>query len=53
MVRKEYDLNINVSKIKLMIISHQSHDNVILYINDQSIERMSKFKYLGSTLNNK
>jgi len=26
---KEYGLNINVSKIKLMIDNHQSHDNAI------------------------
>jgi len=51
-VEKEYDLNIK-SKTKLMIISCQSHDNVILYINDQPIEKTSKFKYLGSILNDK
>jgi len=35
------------------MISHQSHDNVILYINNQLIEKTSKFKHLGSILNNK
>jgi len=47
-IGKEYDLNINMSK--LMIVSHQSHDNAILYINDQPIERTNKFKYLAPHL---
>jgi hypothetical protein len=52
-VGKEYDLSINVSKTKLIIVSRQSYDNAILYINDQPIERTNKFKYLGSTFNDK
>jgi len=36
-----------------MIVSRPPYDNpIILYINDQPIERM-KFKYLGFTFNNK
>jgi len=45
-IGKKYDLSINVSKTKLMIVSRQLHDNAILYINDQPIERTNKFKYL-------
>jgi len=46
-------VNINVSKTKLMTASHQPHDNTILYINDQPIEGMNKFIYLGSAFNDK
>jgi hypothetical protein len=43
---KEYGFNINMSKV--VIVNRQPHDDAILYINP--IERMSKFKYLGSIL---
>jgi len=33
---------------KVVIVNRQPHDDAILYINP--IERMSKFKYLGSIL---
>jgi len=44
---------INVSKTKLMIVTHQSHDDAVLYINNQLIERMNRFKYLGFIFNDK
>jgi len=34
-----------------MIVSHQQHDDAVLYIKNQLIERTSNFKYL--TLNDK
>jgi len=40
-----------MSKTKLMIISRRPRNNAILYIEEQMIERASK--YLGSTLNDK
>jgi len=36
-----------------MIINCQPDNNATLYINDQSVERTNKFKYLGFTLNDK
>jgi len=39
----------SMCNIKLMIVSRQPYDNVVLYINDQPIERTNKFKYLVST----
>jgi len=53
MPSKRYGLNIIVSKTKLMIVSRQPYDNAILCINNQPIEKISKFKYLDSTFNDK
>jgi len=36
-----------------MIMNRQRHDNTILYINDQPIEKTSKCKYLGSIFSDK
>lgn len=45
---EEMGLNINVSKTKFMIFSRSSHENVQLELNLKPIERVRKFKYLGS-----
>lgn len=50
---KEFGLNININKTKLMIVSRQPHDNADLYIDNNQIERVNKFKYLGTTLNDR
>jgi len=36
-----------------MIVSRQPNDNKELYIDNNQIERVNKFKYLGTTLNDK
>jgi len=52
-IGKEYYLNIDVNMIMLMIISYYTYDNAVLYMNGQLIERIYKFKCLGSILNDK
>lgn len=44
----KYGLNINSSKTKFMIVSRTEHNNLKLEHNGIPLERVSKFKYLGS-----
>ena len=48
---KDFGPNINISKTKLMVAIRQSQNNAELYIDNNQIERMNKFKYLNTTLN--
>lgn len=52
-IGKDFGLDVNISKTKLMIVSRQPHENAHLYIDNMQIERVNKFKYLGTTLNDK
>lgn len=47
---REMGLNINTAKTKLMIISRTQHTNAHLELNGKQIERVKKFKYLGSLI---
>lgn len=49
----QFGLRINIAKTKMMIISRQEFGNINLTINGEAIERVSRFKYLGATLNEK
>jgi len=50
---KEFGLNINNKKTKYMIISRNKvpHSNSFISINNEPIERVTSFKYLGCWLN--
>uniref|UniRef100_A0A8D9EQ38 Craniofacial development protein 2 n=1 Tax=Cacopsylla melanoneura TaxID=428564 RepID=A0A8D9EQ38_9HEMI len=48
---KKYGLDINTSKTKFMIVSKKQINNVNLYINNARIERVSKYTYLGTIIN--
>ncbi|XP_056635919.1 uncharacterized protein LOC130444665 [Diorhabda sublineata] len=50
-ISENYGLKMNYSKTKFMVISKTSINNVSLSINNQPIERVHRFKYLGSWLN--
>lgn len=43
-------LKINIGKTKFMIFSRQPHNGTTLELNGSQIERVSKFKYLGSII---
>ena len=47
-VMKEYGRKINVKKTKVMCISRKGNSKVSLLIDDQQVEQVSQFKYLGS-----
>ena len=47
-VMKEYGRKINVKKTKVMCISRKGNSKVRLLIDDQQVEQVSQFKYLGS-----
>ena len=47
-VMKEYGMKINVRKTKVMCISWKIKSKVHLMIDDQQVEQVSQFKYLGS-----
>lgn len=44
---KEYGLNINVRKTKVMAVSKTGHRQMNIRLNDSQIEQVNKFKYLG------
>lgn len=48
---QQYGLNINVQKTKLMIISKKSIKGAHLYINNNRIERVKQYSYLGTIIN--
>ena len=47
-VTKEDDMKINVKKTKMMCISQKDKSKAHLLIDDQQVEQVSQFKYLGS-----
>ena len=47
---KEYDMKINSKKTKSIVISKKENSNVSILVNGQAIERVSRFKYLGSVV---
>lgn len=50
-VSKEYGLDINIQKTKIMVISKNKIDNIQLSINNQPIERVPHITYLGTRIN--
>jgi hypothetical protein len=51
---KETDLEINVQKIKYMLLSHHQNvgQNQDIKIGDRSFDNVSQFKYLGTAVTN-
>jgi len=47
-VMKEYGMKINVKKTKVMCTSEKSKSKVHILTDDQQVEQVSQFKYLGS-----
>jgi len=47
-VTKEYGMKIDVEKTKVMCISQKGNSKVRLLIDDQQVEQVSQFSYLGS-----
>ena len=47
-VTKQYKIKISVKQTKVMCISEKSTSKVCLLIDDQQVEQVSQFKYLGS-----
>lgn len=45
-------LKINVNKTKFMVFSRDKYENTQLTINNTPVERVSRFKYLGSLITN-
>ena len=49
----QYDLVINVNKTEFMVVSREKQPDATLQVGGQQIQRVSSFKYLGATLNEK
>ena len=49
-VTKEYDMKMNVNKTKVVGISRKGKSKVLQLIDDQQVEQVSQFKYLGSCI---
>ena len=49
-VSKEYGMKINIEKIKVMRVSKQGSGNVNIVINEESIQQVAQFCYLGSLI---
>ena len=47
-ITEEYGVKINVKKTKVTCISRKDKSKVRLLIDDQQVEQVSQFKYLGS-----
>ena len=47
-VAKQYDMKINVKKMKVMRISKTGEGNVKLFIEGQIVEQVAKFRYFVS-----
>ena len=47
---KQYDMNINVKKTKVMRVSRKGEGDISIYIEGQRVEQVQKFKYLGSLM---
>ena len=48
---RRYDLGISVNKTKLMIVSKNKFRNCTLNINERPVERIRKFTYLATIVN--
>lgn len=51
LISQQYGLDINVDKTKLMIINKEKIPYVHLNINGNHIERVYKYTYLGTIIN--
>src|SRR6476661_5451519 len=47
---KHYDMKINIKKTKAMMVSRHRGERVNLTVEGQSVEQVSKFRYLGSLI---
>jgi hypothetical protein len=47
---KKYDMKINVKKTKSMLVSRRSGGTLCVKIDDQKVEQVSQFKYLGAMI---
>src|SRR6476619_7413923 len=45
---KHYDMKINIKKAKAMVVSRNGGERVNITVEGQSVEQVSKFRYLGS-----
>lgn len=50
-VSEEYELTLNTNKTKYMLITKSTLDNSNMYVKDQPIERVRKYNYLGTVIN--
>src|SRR6476661_412562 len=47
---KHYDMKINIKKTKAVVVSRNGGERVNITIEGQSVEQVSKFRYLGSLI---
>src|SRR6476661_10146852 len=47
---KHYDMKINIKKTKAMVVSRNGGERVKITVQGQSVEQVSKFRYLGSLI---
>src|SRR6476619_2646248 len=47
---KHYDMKINIKKTKAMVVSRNGGERVNITVESQSVEQVSKFRYLGSLI---
>src|SRR6476469_4375136 len=47
---KHYDMKINIRKTKAMVVSRNGGERVNITVEGQSVEQVSKFRYLGSLI---
>src|SRR6476469_6481986 len=47
---KHYDMKINIKKTKAMVVSRNGGESVNIIVEGQSVEQVSKFRYLGSLI---
>lgn len=50
-VSEEYGLTLNTNKTKYMLITKSTLDNSNMYVKVQPIERVRKYNYLGTVIN--
>ena len=49
---KLYDIEVNMSKTKVMVVSRNGDEHANISIDGQRIESVSSYKYLGVTIDN-
>src|SRR6478609_7237278 len=47
---KHYDMKINIKKTKALLVSRNGGERVNIIVEGQSVEQVSKFRYLGSLI---
>src|SRR6476469_9048658 len=47
---KHYDMKINIRKTKAMVVSRNGGERVNIIVEGQSVQQVSKFRYLGSLI---